>query len=620
MTQRCGIVAVVGAPNAGKSTLVNALVGQKVAIVSAKAQTTRTRLMGIAMAGDAQIVLVDTPGIFEGRRRFDRAMVQAAWGGAADADLIALVIDAKAGLGAKVETILSGLATRPEPKLLVLNKVDVADHGKLLRHLTALNERLSFADTMIVSAATGDGIEDLKARLAAACPEGPWHFPADQVSDATDRVMAAEVTREQNFGQLYQELPQACPVVTEQYQGTPRRLGRDPPANPRRARQPARDRARQRRGTAEGNRQQGACRTRSHHGRQGPPLPAREGKGGLGRGPQSLPRSRARLGRMSDPLFQAGRNCWRVERATRASIIVDAADYFTAARAAMLKARHRIMLVGWDFDARIELGDGAEGGPKTVGEFVIWLVDRTPGLEVYLLRWDLGALKMLWQGSTIFTLFKWMRHPRIHTRLDGAHPVGASHHQKIVAIDDCFAFCGGIDVTSNRWDTREHNDDDPRRVQPNGKPHGPWHDATSALEGPVAAALGELCRDRWHRAGGAPLDPVPGVDDCWPDPLPVDFNGIEVAVARTAPDMPDYPAVHEIEQLYIDMIRRARHFIYAESQYFASRRIAEAIALRLDEADGPEIVVINPVVAQGWLEPLAMDTARARLFEAPAAA
>ena len=319
---------------------------------------------------------------------------------------------------------------------------------------------------------------------------------------------------------------------------------------------------------------------------------------------------------MSDPLFQAGRNCWRVERATRASIIVDAADYFTAARAAMLKARHRIMLVGWDFDARIELGDGAEGGPKTVGEFVIWLVDRTPGLEVYLLRWDLGALKMLWQGSTIFTLFKWMRHPRIHTRLDGAHPVGASHHQKIVAIDDCFAFCGGIDVTSNRWDTREHNDDDPRRVQPNGKPHGPWHDATSALEGPVAAALGELCRDRWHRAGGAPLDPVPGVDDCWPDPLPVDFNGIEVAVARTAPDMPDYPAVHEIEQLYIDMIRRARHFIYAESQYFASRRIAEAIALRLDEADGPEIVVINPVVAQGWLEPLAMDTARARLFEA----
>ncbi len=218
MTTRCGIVAVVGAPNAGKSTLVNALVGQKVAIVSPKAQTTRTRLMGVAMAGETQLVLVDTPGIFEGKRRFDRAMVQAAWGGAADADLIALVIDAKAGLGAKVETILSGLAQRPEPKLLVLNKVDVADKERLLRHAQALNERLGFADTMMVSAATGDGIDDLKARLTAAMPEGPWMFPEDQASDATDRVLAAEVTREQIFLQLYQELPQACAVETEKYE------------------------------------------------------------------------------------------------------------------------------------------------------------------------------------------------------------------------------------------------------------------------------------------------------------------------------------------------------------------------------------------------------------------
>ena len=218
MTQRCGLVAIVGAPNAGKSTLVNALVGQKVAIVSAKAQTTRTRLMGIAMAGDTQIVLVDTPGIFEGRRRLDRAMVQAAWGGTTGADLIALVIDAKGGLGSRVETILAGLEGRTEPKLLVLNKVDVADHAKMLKHLTALNARFAFVDTMIVSAATGDGIADLKARLAAAMPEGPWHFPADQVSDATDRAMAAEVTREQIFAQLYQELPQACAVATEKYE------------------------------------------------------------------------------------------------------------------------------------------------------------------------------------------------------------------------------------------------------------------------------------------------------------------------------------------------------------------------------------------------------------------
>jgi GTPase len=218
LTQRCGLVAILGAPNAGKSTLVNALVGQKVAIVSPKAQTTRTRLMGIAIAGETQILLVDTPGIFEGKRRFDRAMVQAAWGGTQDADLVALVVDAKGGLGPKLEAILTGLETRPEPKLLVMNKVDVADHGKLLRHITALNERLSFTDTLIVSATTGDGIDDLKARLVRAMPEGPWHFPADQVSDATDRVLAAEVTREQIFLQLYQELPQACAVETEKYE------------------------------------------------------------------------------------------------------------------------------------------------------------------------------------------------------------------------------------------------------------------------------------------------------------------------------------------------------------------------------------------------------------------
>jgi GTP-binding protein Era len=217
MIQRCGTVAVVGAPNAGKSTLVNALVGQKVAIVSPKAQTTRTRLMGVALTGVTQIVLVDTPGIFDANRRFDRAMVQAAWGGAADADIIALVIDAKGGLGPKVATILAGLENSPEPKLLVLNKVDVADKEKLLRHAVALNERLQFTDTMMISAATGDGVDDLKAKLAGAMPEGPWMFPADQVSDATDRVMAAEITREQIFLQLYQELPQACAVETEKY-------------------------------------------------------------------------------------------------------------------------------------------------------------------------------------------------------------------------------------------------------------------------------------------------------------------------------------------------------------------------------------------------------------------
>lgn len=216
--QRCGLVAVVGAPNAGKSTLVNALVGQKVAIVSPKAQTTRTRLMGVAIEGASQIMLVDTPGIFEPKRRLDRAMVAAAWGGAQDADLIALVVDSKAGLGAKVTSIVEALKGRSERKILILNKVDIADKARLLVHAERLNAQLAFDEIFMISAATGDGLAALKATLGAAMPEGPWHFPEDQVSDATDRMLAAEVTREQLYLQLHAELPYACVVETEKYE------------------------------------------------------------------------------------------------------------------------------------------------------------------------------------------------------------------------------------------------------------------------------------------------------------------------------------------------------------------------------------------------------------------
>jgi GTP-binding protein Era len=214
---RCGIIAIVGAPNAGKSTMVNALVGQKVAITSPKAQTTRTRVMGVAIEGEAQMVLVDTPGIFAPKRRLDRAMVQAAWGGAQGADLIALVVDGKAGLGTKMEPILDSLAARKERKWLILNKVDIAIKEKLLLHTQRLTEKLDIAETYFVSATTGDGLTELKTAFAAAMPQGPWHFPADQVSDATDRMLAAEITREQLYHQLHAELPYATAVDTEQY-------------------------------------------------------------------------------------------------------------------------------------------------------------------------------------------------------------------------------------------------------------------------------------------------------------------------------------------------------------------------------------------------------------------
>jgi len=216
--QRCGLVAVVGAPNAGKSTLVNALVGQKVAIVSPKAQTTRTRLMGIAIAGESQILLVDTPGIFAPRRRLDRAMVAAAWGGTQDADLIALVLDAKTGLTARIETLVEGIKDRSEPKILILNKVDITPKEKLLELAAPLQEQLKPEAIFMISATSGDGVDDLKAALAARMPEGPWHFPDDQVSDATDRMLAAEVTREQLYLQLHAELPYASAVETEKYE------------------------------------------------------------------------------------------------------------------------------------------------------------------------------------------------------------------------------------------------------------------------------------------------------------------------------------------------------------------------------------------------------------------
>ncbi|MDB5716975.1 MAG: GTPase Era [Sphingomonas bacterium] len=216
--QRCGLIAVVGAPNAGKSTLVNALVGQKVAIVSPKAQTTRARLLGIAIEEQTQLLLVDTPGIFETRRRLDRAMVAAAWGGTQDADLIALVIDAKTGLTSRVQPLVETLKERRESKIVILNKVDVADKGRLLELAARVQDALAPEEMFMISASTGDGVAALKKSLAARVPAGPWHYPEDQVSDASERMQAAEVTREQLYLQLHAELPYASAIETEKYE------------------------------------------------------------------------------------------------------------------------------------------------------------------------------------------------------------------------------------------------------------------------------------------------------------------------------------------------------------------------------------------------------------------
>ncbi|WP_126172501.1 GTPase Era [Altericroceibacterium xinjiangense] len=213
----CGVVAVIGPPNAGKSTLVNQLVGQKVAIVSAKAQTTRARLLGIALCGDAQIILADTPGIFAPRRRLDRAMVQAAWEGAHEADAILLVVDPIKQRRHQLEPLLEVLKDRPERKLLVLNKVDVSKKEPLLTLAQDLTGKVDFEEVFFVSAITGEGVDQLKNRLASLMPEGPWHYPEDQVSDASERLMAAEITREQLYRQLHEELPYDSAVRPEAY-------------------------------------------------------------------------------------------------------------------------------------------------------------------------------------------------------------------------------------------------------------------------------------------------------------------------------------------------------------------------------------------------------------------
>ncbi|TFI56991.1 phospholipase [Sphingomonas parva] len=319
---------------------------------------------------------------------------------------------------------------------------------------------------------------------------------------------------------------------------------------------------------------------------------------------------------LAAPVPEPGRNCWRIEEAGRAALIVDAADYFSLARKAMLRAQSQILLIGWDFDTRIVLDpDAGEGAPQELGPLISWIAKHRKDVCIHILRWNWGAVKLLGRGSTLFRLARWAASKRIAFKLDAAHPVGASHHQKIIVVDDNLAFCGGIDMTATRWDTRRHLDGDRRRKRPTtGRLYRPWHDATMAVDGAAARAIGDLARERWEIAGGERL-PVPEVSsDPWPEELEADFTDVEVAVARTRAEHEDFESIREIEALYVDMIASARRFVYAENQFFASRVIANAIAERLREPDGPEFVIVNPDKAEGWIEEEAMGPARSELM------
>ena len=325
---------------------------------------------------------------------------------------------------------------------------------------------------------------------------------------------------------------------------------------------------------------------------------------------------------LDETFLRPGETCWRIERADRFRIIVDGADYFAAAKRAMLAARHTIMMVGWDFDTRIDFEpDGATmDGPNRLGDFLKWLAGERDGLELYMLKWDLGTFEALSRGMLPLVVHPLRFTDNFHFKLDTSHPAGAAHHSKIIVIDDEVAFCGGIDMTAGRWDKREHLDEQPcRRMPGSDDPMKPWHDVTTAVSGPVAARLGELARERWYRATGTVLDPPAGArgedgaSAVWPA-LDTTFEDVPVAIARTYPDYKDYPEVREIEALYLDAIARAREVFYVETQYLASAKIARAIAARLQEPEGPDFVVVLPQEAEGWLRQKAMDGARERLL------
>jgi phosphatidylserine/phosphatidylglycerophosphate/cardiolipin synthase-like enzyme len=316
------------------------------------------------------------------------------------------------------------------------------------------------------------------------------------------------------------------------------------------------------------------------------------------------------------PVVRVGQNCWRLEHADRVAVVVDAADYFHFVRELCESARNLLIFVGWDFDSRISLEPGDREERVRLSRFFLRLAKRDPKRRIAILKWRFGALKQFLIPTSLWTLVRWESSRAIDFKFDGAHPVGCSHHQKIVVIDDAIAVCGGIDLASGRWDTTDHLDDDPKRRLPNGKPYAPWHDITMLMDGPVAGALGELARDRWHVAGGKNLPPVEDLKVDWPDDVAVTFENVQLAIARTRAPYGEVEEVREIETLFLDMIAAAEKFIYIENQYLTSGKIAAAIATRMGEDNPPEIAVVMPRTADGWLEQKAMDAARVQLARA----
>ncbi len=315
-------------------------------------------------------------------------------------------------------------------------------------------------------------------------------------------------------------------------------------------------------------------------------------------------------------IVQPGKNCWRVDRADRFYCIQDAADYFRLVRDALLSARHSVFILGWDIYAAVDLLPGASvsDAPTCLDDLLSFIARRQKHLRCYILIWDYAALYTLERDPFSRWRVRWKTPRRVRFGFDDRHPVGGSHHQKIVVVDDQLAFCGGIDLTSHRWDTCAHRVEEPARVS-GGKPYEPYHEVQAMVSGQAAASLGALARDRWRALGEKRLPRFATSNhDLWPRDIEPDMTDVDVAISRTMPEVEEEPAIRECESLFLDSIAAAKKSIYIESQYFTNDTLGDALAARLREPDGPEIVVVSPKECHRWLEKSTMGVFRDRVF------
>lgn len=313
-------------------------------------------------------------------------------------------------------------------------------------------------------------------------------------------------------------------------------------------------------------------------------------------------------------VFHPGRNCWQVQQADNAAILVDGGPYFAHLEDALRQARQSILIIGWDFDGRIRLRPDVDPDKSPpVGELLRSLVEARPELEVRVLVWSLAVAHA--PGAVTPLLFgaAWQDHPRIHVKLDTRHPIYAAHHQKIVCIDDALAFVGGIDLTVDRWDRPEHLPDDPIRVDPDGTPNSPVHDVQMVVDGSAAGAVCELGRERWRRATSEQLPACRASAGLWPSRLQPDVIDARVAISRSAPAWGEQPALQETAALTVDALSAAQKVVYIEAQYMTASYVGDVLARNLARQDGPEVIVLMTHRSRGLLERLIMGLNRDRL-------